>query len=168
MQSVSVICLSLWRIYNCHFSKTAFIFSQLRLFHHFINLLFTKLILLLGSSQKSCLMYKTSFDVTVSSRIALWKIILQVTSEMFLEVSIQYAVATSKYYLVKRKTDKCVFHLIFFIIKHYFIHNKWQIRIKNGKLIALAFFFMNYLKIMVFKFLDSKYTGILYINILIY
>ena len=65
-------------------------------------------------------MYKTSFDVTVSSGIALWKIILQVTSEMFLEVSIQYAVATSKYYLVKRKTDKCVFHLIFFYYKTLF------------------------------------------------
>ena len=53
-------------------------------------------------------MYKTTFDVTVSSCIALWKIILQLTPEMFLKVFIQYAVATSKYYLVKRKTDKCV------------------------------------------------------------
>ena len=68
-------------------------------------------------------MYKTSFDVTVNSRIALWKIILQVTPEMLLKVSIQYAVATSNYYLVKRKTDKCDF----FIIKHYFV-------IKNDKL----------------------------------
>ena len=62
------------------------------------------------------LMYKTNFDVTASSSMALWKIILQVTSGLFIEVSIQYAVATSKYYLIKRKTDKRVC-LIFCVIK---------------------------------------------------
>ena len=68
-------------------------------------------------------------------------------------VSIQYAVATSKYYLIKRKTDKCVC-LIFCVVKIIII--KWQIMINNSKLITLAFFCTNYLQIIVFKFLDSK------------
>ena len=151
MQSFPVFCLSLWWIYNCHFSKTAFTFSQLQLFHHFINLLITKLILLFGSRKKTCLMCKTSVDVTVISRISLWKIILQVTSEMFLEVSIQCTVAIGK----KKNRQMC--WLDFFIIKH-FINKNGQIMIKNGKLILLAFFFMNYHQIIVFKCLDSKYS----------
>ena len=78
MQSFPVVFLTLWWIYNCHFSKTVFSFSQLQLFQYFINLICTKLTLLFGSRKKTLLMYKTSFDVTVSSRIALWKIILQI------------------------------------------------------------------------------------------